>query len=67
MRWKALLLNPARNLPRDRPAGQVINLNKIRKQKAKNEKEIRAAGKLRIEGKEYVMQDGDVCHFLCNR
>ena len=31
------------------------------------EKEIRAAGKLRIEGKEYVMQDGDVCHFLCNR
>ena len=32
-----------------------------------SEKEIRAAGKLRIEGKEYVMQDGDVCHFLCNR
>ena len=32
-----------------------------------SEKEIRAAGKLRIEGKEYIMQDGDVCHFLCNR
>ena len=32
-----------------------------------SEKEIRAAGKLRVEGKEYVMQDGDVCHFLCNR
>ena len=27
------------------------------------EKDIRAAGKLRIEGKEYVMQDGDICHF----
>ena len=23
----------------------------------------RDAGKLRVEGKEYVMQDGDVCHF----
>ena len=33
----------------------------------KTEKEIRAAGKLRVEGKEYVMQDGDICHFLFNR
>ena len=32
-----------------------------------SEKEIRAAGKLRVEGKEYVMHDGDVCHFLFNR
>ncbi len=30
----------------------------------KSEKEIRAAGKLRVEGKAYVMQDGDICHFL---
>ena len=29
-----------------------------------NEKEIRQAGKLRVEGKDYVMQDGDICHFL---
>ena len=28
---------------------------------------IRAAGKLRIEGRDYVMQEGDVCHFLVNR
>ena len=27
---------------------------------------IRSAGKLRVEGKGYVMQDGDVCHFLFN-
>jgi GTP-binding protein YchF len=27
---------------------------------------IRAAGKLRLEGKAYVMRDGDVCHFLFN-
>jgi len=32
----------------------------------KTEKELRAAGKLRTEGKAYVMQDGDICHFLFN-
>ncbi len=32
----------------------------------KSEAAIRAAGKLRVEGKSYVMQDGDVCHFLFN-
>jgi len=32
----------------------------------KTEKDIRAAGKLRVEGKSYVMQDGDICHFLFN-
>jgi len=31
-----------------------------------SEKAIREAGKMRIEGKTYVMQDGDVCHFLFN-
>ncbi|MGE3107447.1 MAG: redox-regulated ATPase YchF [Phycisphaerales bacterium] len=32
----------------------------------KSEKAIKDAGKLRVEGKNYVMQDGDVCHFLFN-
>lgn len=32
----------------------------------KTEKDIRSAGKMRVEGKEYVMQDGDICHFLFN-
>lgn len=32
----------------------------------KSEKEIRNAGKLRTEGKTYIMQDGDICHFLFN-
>lgn len=31
-----------------------------------SEAEIRAKGKLRVEGKEYVMRDRDVCHFLFN-
>lgn len=32
----------------------------------KSEQAIRAAGRMRSEGKNYVMQDGDVCHFLFN-
>ncbi len=32
----------------------------------KTEAAIKAAGKLRIEGKEYVVNDGDVMHFLFN-
>ena len=31
-----------------------------------NEKEIRAKGKMRTEGKSYIVQDGDICHFLFN-
>jgi GTP-binding protein YchF len=31
-----------------------------------SEAKIRAAGKLRIEGKNYIVQDGDICHFLFN-
>ena len=32
----------------------------------KTEPAIKAAGKMRVEGKSYVMRDGDVCHFLFN-
>jgi GTP-binding protein YchF len=32
----------------------------------KTEKAIKEAGKLRVEGKDYVMHDADVCHFLFN-
>ena len=42
-----------------RGIGQVHNADHC-------EAAIRAAGKLRVEGKSYVMQDGDVCHFLFN-
>jgi ribosome-binding ATPase len=31
-----------------------------------SEKAIRDAGKMRVEGKTYVMHDSDVCHFLFN-
>lgn len=30
----------------------------------RSEAAIKAAGKMRVEGKTYVLQDGDVCHFL---
>jgi GTP-binding protein YchF len=33
----------------------------------KSEKAIREKGRMRTEGKSYVMRDGDVCHFLFNR
>ena len=33
----------------------------------KTEAAIRAAGKLRVEGRDYVMREGDVVHFLVNR
>jgi hypothetical protein len=32
-----------------------------------SEKAIKEAGKMRIEGKDYTMQDADVCHFLFSR
>ena len=31
-----------------------------------SEKAVQEAGKLRLEGKEYVMQDGDICYFRFN-
>ena len=31
-----------------------------------NEKLVKEAGKLRIEGKEYIVQDGDICYFRFN-
>lgn len=31
-----------------------------------NELKVKEDGKLRIEGKEYLMQDGDICHFRFN-
>ncbi|MAE65533.1 MAG: redox-regulated ATPase YchF [Phycisphaeraceae bacterium] len=35
-------------------------------QEHRTEQAIKAAGKMRTEGKDYVVQDGDVCHFLFN-
>ena len=32
-----------------------------------NELKVKEAGKLRIEGKDYIMKDGDICHFRFNR
>ncbi|VAX40947.1 GTP-binding and nucleic acid-binding protein YchF [hydrothermal vent metagenome] len=31
-----------------------------------SERAIREAGQLRVEGKTYIVQDGDICHFLAN-
>jgi hypothetical protein len=34
--------------------------------KYKNENAVKEAGKLRLEGKDYVVQDGDIIHFRFN-
>ena len=31
------------------------------------ESAIKSAGKMRVEGKDYVLQDGDICHFLVGK
>ena len=31
-----------------------------------DEKKVQEAGKLRIEGKDYIMQDGDIVYFRFN-
>ena len=31
-----------------------------------SEVKVREAGKMRLEGKDYIMQDGDICHFRFN-
>ena len=31
-----------------------------------SEKAVKEAGRMRLEGKEYVMQDGDICYFRFN-
>ena len=31
-----------------------------------NETKVKESGKMRLEGKEYLMQDGDICHFRFN-
>ena len=35
-------------------------------QELKSEKAIREKGRMRVEGKGYVVHDSDVCHFLFN-
>ncbi|MDE5285809.1 MAG: DUF933 domain-containing protein, partial [Buchnera aphidicola] len=34
--------------------------------KYKSEKKVKEMGKFRIEGKNYIVQDGDIIHFLFN-
>ena len=31
-----------------------------------SEQAVKEAGRMRLEGKEYIMNDGDICHFRFN-
>lgn len=35
-------------------------------EKYRNEKSVKEAGRVRLEGKDYIMQDGDICYFRFN-
>lgn len=43
---------------------EVMSFNDL--YELKDEKKVKEAGKLRIEGKDYLMQDGDICYFRFN-
>ena len=45
-------------------SAEVYTLDDLRQHKT--EAAIKAAGKMRAEGKSYVMKDGDIVHFLFN-
>ena len=44
---------------------EVISFDDIKKYG--NEQKVKEAGKLRLEGKDYIMQDGDICLFRFNK
>ena len=45
---------------------EIYSLEDLETHDAGGESAIKNAGCMRVEGKEYVMQDGDICHFLFN-
>ena len=52
------------NIERGFIRAEVMSFNDLKEQGS--EKKVQEAGKLRIEGKEYVMQDGDIVYFRFN-
>ena len=43
---------------------EIMKFNDL--EELKDEKKVQEAGKLYLEGKDYVMQDGDICYFRFN-
>lgn len=43
---------------------EIMSFNDLKE--CGNEKAVKEAGKMRLEGKEYLMQDGDICYFRFN-
>ena len=43
---------------------EVMSFNDL--EELGDEKKVKEAGKLRLEGKDYIMQDGDICYFRFN-
>ena len=51
-------------LTKSNPCHHKLNFDDLKQYGS--ELKVKEAGKLRIEGKEYIMQDGDICHFRFN-
>ena len=49
-----------------RIGSEVMILSHVDFVRYRTEAAVRAAGKMGIEGKDYVVQDGDIMHFLFN-
>ena len=43
---------------------EVMSFNDL--EEYKDEKKVQENGRLRLEGKDYLMQDGDICYFRFN-
>ena len=43
---------------------EIMSFDDLKEQGS--EKQVKEAGKMRLEGKEYLMQDGDICYFRFN-
>ena len=48
------------------PADYCEQFKRSNKETGYVELKVRENGKMRLEGKDYVMQDGDICHFRFN-
>ena len=46
---------------------QIVRDAKRKFIEAGSEAAAREKGLIRTEGKDYIMQDGDICHFLTNK
>ncbi len=63
--WKAKTATTPPDFEKGFIRAQIYSLADMRE--FASEAAVKAAGRMRTEGRDYVMQEGDICHFLTNR